>query len=79
MTLDQNNILYAPPMIRDGLLYRGVVATDNPGLLLGELVRDKWVVLYLSHGATVRAITPRSTSIKPIRASATTPLTLRFT
>ncbi len=51
MTTDQNNVLYAPPIIRDGLLYRGVAATDNPSLLLSEVVREKWVVLYLSHGA----------------------------
>jgi glycosyltransferase involved in cell wall biosynthesis len=51
MTSDQNNVLYAPPTVRDGRLYRGVVATDHPDALLSEAVREKWVILFLTHGA----------------------------
>jgi glycosyltransferase involved in cell wall biosynthesis len=46
-----SNVLYAPPAVRDGVLYRGVAATDDPAALLAEIVREKWVLLYLAHGA----------------------------
>jgi glycosyltransferase involved in cell wall biosynthesis len=51
MTADQNNVLLAPPVVREGRLCRGVAATDNPEALLGEIDRDKWVLLFLAHGA----------------------------
>lgn len=48
-----NNVLYAPPIMRDGELYRGVVATDDVAALLGGISREKWVLLWLGHGAFV--------------------------
>jgi glycosyltransferase involved in cell wall biosynthesis len=48
-----SNVLYAPPVVRDGHLYRGIVATDRPRLLLPQIARDRWFLLFLSHGACV--------------------------
>lgn len=48
-----HNVLYAPPVVRNGDLYRGVVATDDVDALLGGIVRNKWVLLWLGHGAYV--------------------------
>lgn len=45
------NVVYSPPVIRQGDLYRGVVATDDVDQLLAEITRDKWVLLWLGHGA----------------------------
>lgn len=48
-----SNVLYAPPVVRGGRVHRGVAATDYPRLLVPRIVRDHWVLLFLSHGATV--------------------------
>jgi hypothetical protein len=50
---DPNNVLFAPPAIREGRLYRGIAATDRLDKLLPAIVREKWVLLFLGHGAYV--------------------------
>ncbi len=47
------HVVFAPPRILNGALYRGVVATDVPDTIGQQLDRDLWVVLLLLHGASV--------------------------
>lgn len=48
-----DNVLYASPVWRDGKLYRGVAATNNPDSLLKDIDRDKWILLYLCHSISI--------------------------
>lgn len=44
-------ILYSCPVVRDGVLHRGVVSAEEPEALASRLDRGKWVVLQCQHGA----------------------------
>jgi glycosyltransferase involved in cell wall biosynthesis len=45
-----NGAMYAPPLYRDGAIYRGVLSCNGPEVLK-YLHRDLWVVLHLDHHA----------------------------
>ena len=47
------HIVFSPPRIRDGVLHRGVVATDDEETIPTQLRRDLWTVAVLLHGATI--------------------------
>lgn len=49
-------MLYSPPVIRDGQLYRGVISCTSPRHLLGRLKRDNWVFLVCEHSAVLPKI-----------------------
>jgi hypothetical protein len=50
---DPSTILFSPPIIRGGQLYRGVAATDRPYITPSRIDRARWVLLLLYHGASV--------------------------
>lgn len=52
MSEGPHTVLLAPPIVRDGRVYRGVAATDRIHLLLPRINRAKWVLLSMTHAAS---------------------------
>ncbi|MEL6896648.1 MAG: glycosyltransferase [Planctomycetota bacterium] len=53
MSDHSTHVLFAPPVRKDGLLLRGVVATDGPWRIDDELDRDLWAILQFFHSPVV--------------------------
>jgi glycosyltransferase involved in cell wall biosynthesis len=51
-------MLYAPPVVRDGILHRGVVSAEDPVSLASCIDLRNWVVLHSQHCARPPAVNP---------------------
>jgi glycosyltransferase involved in cell wall biosynthesis len=49
-------MVYSSPVVRDGVLHRGVVSAEDPAALSSRLDREKWVMLQCQHGAVAPKI-----------------------
>ncbi|MCA9063043.1 MAG: glycosyltransferase [Planctomycetaceae bacterium] len=55
---EATHIVFSPPRMIGGEVHRGVIATDIPGTVRGQIQRELWAVLLFLHGPTIPTFSP---------------------